>query len=178
MDEAQNIKNPETRQSKAVRQLESDYRFALTGTPVENHVGDLWALMDFLNPGLLGGQSEFKNNFYRPIQVFQNQEAAARLRTLTGPFILRRLKTDKTIISDLPDKMEMKEYCTLTKEQASLYKAVVDDMQKQIAEKPKAFRRKRGLVSGHPDEAETGVQSSGPVRGRQLIRSKVDPANF
>ena len=144
LDEAQNIKNPETRQSKAVRQLESDYRFALTGTPVENHVGDLWALMDFLNPGLLGGQSEFKNNFYRPIQVFQNQEAAARLRTLTGPFILRRLKTDKTIISDLPDKMEMKEYCTLTREQASLYKAVVDDTQKQIRE-AEGIQRK-GLV--------------------------------
>jgi superfamily II DNA or RNA helicase len=144
LDEAQNIKNPETKQSKAVRALCSDYRFALTGTPVENHVGDLWALMDFLNPGLLGAQAAFKRNFHRPIQVYGNEDAADRLKTLTGPFILRRLKTDKAIISDLPDKLEMKEYCTLTKEQASLYKAVVDDMQKQI-EETEGIKR-RGLV--------------------------------
>ncbi|RLC01555.1 MAG: ATP-dependent helicase [Deltaproteobacteria bacterium] len=144
LDEAQNIKNPETKQSKAVRALCSDYRFALTGTPVENHVGDLWALMDFLNPGLLGAQAAFKRNFHRPIQVYGNENAADRLKTLTGPFILRRLKTDKAIISDLPDKLEMKEYCTLTKEQASLYKAVVDDMQKQI-EETEGIKR-RGLV--------------------------------
>ncbi len=144
LDEAQNIKNPETKQSKAVRTLCSDYRFALTGTPVENHVGDLWALMDFLNPGLLGAQVAFKRNFHRPIQVYGSEDAADRLKTLTGPFILRRLKTDKAIISDLPDKLEMKEYCTLTKEQASLYKAVVDDMQKQI-EETEGIKR-RGLV--------------------------------
>jgi SNF2 family DNA or RNA helicase len=144
LDEAQNIKNPETKQSKAVRALCADYRFALTGTPVENHVGDLWALMDFLNPGLLGTQAAFKRNFHRPIQVYGNEEAADKLKTLTGPFILRRLKTDKAIISDLPDKLEMKEYCTLTKEQASLYQAVVDDMQKQI-EETEGIKR-RGLV--------------------------------
>ena len=144
LDEAQNIKNPQTKQSKAVRTLCSDYRFALTGTPVENHVGDLWALMDFLNPGLLGAQVAFKRNFHRPIQVYGSEDAADRLKTLTGPFILRRLKTDKAIISDLPDKLEMKEYCTLTKEQASLYKAVVDDMQKQI-EETEGIKR-RGLV--------------------------------
>ncbi len=144
LDEAQNIKNPETKQSKAVRTLCSDYRFALTGTPVENHVGDLWALMDFLNPGLLGTQATFKRDFHRPIQVYGNKDATDKLKTLTGPFILRRLKTDKAIISDLPDKLEMKEYCTLTKEQASLYQAVVDDMQKQI-EETEGIKR-RGLV--------------------------------
>ena len=144
LDEAQNIKNPETKQSRAARALSSDYRFALTGTPVENHVGDLWALMDFLNPGLLGSQAAFKRNFHRPIHVFGREDAAGRLRTLTGPFILRRLKTDKSIISDLPDKLEMKEFCTLTREQASLYKAVVDDMQQRIAESDGMQRR--GLV--------------------------------
>ncbi len=144
LDEAQNIKNPQTKQSKAARALGSDYRIALTGTPVENHVGDLWALMEFLNPGLLGTQNSFKNAFYRPIQTYRNAAVAEKLKALTGPFILRRLKTDKSIISDLPEKMEMKEYCTLTKEQASLYKAVVDDMQEQI-EQAEGINR-RGLV--------------------------------
>jgi len=144
LDEAQNIKNPATKQSKAVRALTSDYRIALTGTPVENHVGDLWALMDFLNPGILGSQAGFKNSYYRPIQIYRNAVVAEKLKTLTGPFILRRLKTDRTIISDLPEKMEMKEYCTLTKEQASLYKAVVDEMQEKI-EQVEGINR-RGLV--------------------------------
>jgi SNF2 family DNA or RNA helicase len=144
LDEAQNIKNPETKQSKAARTIKADYRIALTGTPVENHVGDLWALMDFLNPGFLGTQHFFRKNFYLPIQWYGDPEASARLKSLTGPFILRRMKTDKTIISDLPDKIEMKEYCTLTKEQASLYKAVVDELQEKI-ESAEGIDR-RGLV--------------------------------
>jgi superfamily II DNA or RNA helicase len=134
LDEAQNIKNPETLQSKAVRTLPADYRLALTGTPLENHVGELWALMDFLNPGLLGSQSAFKANYFKPIQVFGDTKASEQLRHLTAPFILRRLKSDKSIISDLPEKLEKKEYCTLTKEQASLYQAVVDEMQQQVLE--------------------------------------------
>ncbi|MEI7615590.1 MAG: DEAD/DEAH box helicase, partial [Actinomycetota bacterium] len=144
LDEAQNIKNPETAQSKAARSLSSDYRIALTGTPVENHIGDIWSLMEFLNPGLLGNRNSFKNNFYKPIQAYRNPDALNKLKALTGPFILRRLKTDKSIISDLPEKMEMKDYCTLTKEQASLYKAVVDDMLNQV-EQSEGINR-RGLV--------------------------------
>ncbi len=127
LDEAQNIKNPETRQAKAARALQADYRIALTGTPVENNVGDLWSIMEFLNPGFLSSQSEFKRSFFIPIQAHRDAEAARRLKRLTGPFILRRLKTDKNVITDLPDKMEMKVYCTLTKEQASLYEAVAKD---------------------------------------------------
>jgi SNF2 family DNA or RNA helicase len=100
--------------------------------------------MEFLNSGLLGSQNSFKNNFHKPIQMYGSKEAAEKLKLLTGPFILRRLKTDKTIISDLPDKLEMKTYCTLTKEQASLYQAVVDDMQEQI-EQAEGINR-RGLV--------------------------------
>ena len=144
LDEAQNIKNPETKKSRAARSLKSDYRIALTGTPVENHVGDLWALMEFLNPGLLGSQTYFKNTFYKPIQLYRKEDAAVRLKSVTGPFILRRMKTDKKIISDLPEKMEMKDYCNLTREQASLYRAVVDDMKKQI-EEAEGINRK-GLV--------------------------------
>jgi SNF2 family DNA or RNA helicase len=125
LDEAQNIKNPESKQARAARSIRSDYRIALTGTPVENHVGDLWSLMEFLNPGLLGGRAEFKRRFLVPIQASNSQDAAQRLKSLTGPFILRRLKTDKSVIADLPDKLEMTVYCTLTREQASLYASVV-----------------------------------------------------
>lgn len=144
LDEAQNIKNPETRQARAARALQSDYRVALTGTPVENHAGELWALMDFLNPGLLGSQSDFKKRYHRPIQLYQDQEATRRLKAVTGPFIMRREKTDRSIIGDLPDKVEIKEYCTLTREQASLYQAVVDDTLKKI-ESSEGIERK-GLV--------------------------------
>ncbi len=132
LDEAQNIKNPETKQSHAARSLSADYRIALTGTPVENHVGDLWAIMEFLNPGLLGSQAEFKGKFFKPIQLQGDTEATERLKHLTGPFILRRLKTDKTVISDLPEKMEMKAYCTLTKEQTSLYAAVIKEVEESL----------------------------------------------
>ncbi len=127
LDEAQNIKNPETKQARAARSLTADYHIALTGTPVENNVGDLWSILEFLNPSFLGTQAEFKRTFFVPIQANHDPEATERLKRLTGPFILRRLKTDKTIISDLPEKMEMKVYCTLTKEQASLYAAVVEE---------------------------------------------------
>ncbi len=132
LDEAQYVKNPETKQSKAVRSMPADYRIALTGTPIENHVGELWSLMDFLNPGLLGTQAEFKRQYHRPIQVYQDQRAAQRLKMLTAPFIMRRVKTDRTIISDLPDKIEVKEFCTLTREQASLYQAVVNEASRQL----------------------------------------------
>jgi len=132
LDEAQNIKNPETKQSKAVRAFKGDYRIALTGTPVENNVGDLWSIMEFLNPNFLGTQTEFKKRFFVPIQAGRDPEAVEQLKRLTGPFILRRLKTDKTIIADLPEKMEMKVYCTLTREQASLYEAVVKETMEAI----------------------------------------------
>lgn len=132
LDEAQNIKNHETRRARASRSIKADYRIALTGTPVENHVGDLWSIMDFLNPGLLGGHVAFKDRFYKPIQLWNNEQAASRLKRLTGPFILRRLKTDKTVISDLPEKIETTEHCTLTREQVTLYKAVLNEMEEKI----------------------------------------------
>lgn len=144
LDEAQNIKNPETRQATAARGLKADYRIALTGTPVENNVGDLWSIMEFLNPGLLGTRAEFKRRFYLPIQSRRDEEALAALKKATGPFILRRLKTDKAVISDLPRKLEMKVFCTLTKEQASLYAAVVNESIKAI-ESAEGIQRK-GVV--------------------------------
>jgi len=144
LDEAQNIKNPETKQAKAARAIQADYRIALTGTPVENNVGDLWSIMEFLNSDFLGTQAEFKNRFFIPIQAARDPEASERLKRLTGPFILRRLKTDKTIIADLPEKIEMKVFCTLTKEQASLYEAVVKDTMEALDES-KGIQRK-GIV--------------------------------
>ncbi len=144
LDEAQNIKNPETKQAYAARALSGDYRVALTGTPVENHVGDLWSLMETLNPGLLGSQADFKRRYFVPIQIGGDEAAAARLKQLTGPFILRRLKTDRAIIEDLPDKLEMKVFCTLTREQASLYAAVLKDLDEPL-EEAQGIQRK-GLI--------------------------------
>jgi SNF2 family DNA or RNA helicase len=144
LDEAQNIKNPETKQARAARGFAPDYRIVLTGTPVENHIGDLWSIMEFLNPGMLGTQAEFKRNFFIPIQAGRDREALEKLKRLTGPFILRRLKTDKYIIADLPEKMEMKVFCTLTREQASLYEAVVKETMKAL--EPSEGIKRKGII--------------------------------
>jgi superfamily II DNA or RNA helicase len=146
LDEAQNVKNPDTKQAQAARALRADYRLALTGTPVENHVGDLWSILEFLNPGFLGTQAEFRRRYFVPIQAQHDAEASERLKRLTGPFVLRRLKTDKSIIADLPDKLEMKVFCNLTREQASLYAAVVADASRAI-EGSEGIQRK-GVILG------------------------------
>jgi len=147
-DEAQNIKNAATRQARAVRALPAQARIALTGTPVENRLSDLWSIMEFVRPGLLGPAERFRTRFAVPIERNGDEEAADRLKRITGPFILRRLKTDKTIISDLPDKLEMKVWCNLTPEQASLYQATVSDMMARIeaAEAAGEGMERRGLV--------------------------------
>lgn len=144
LDEAQNIKNAGTKQAQAACNIQAGYRLALTGTPVENNVGDLWSLMQFMNPGLLGGQTDFRREFLIPIQVSGNIDAAQRLKRITGAFVLRRMKTDKSIIDDLPDKMEMKVFCTLTREQASLYAAVVKEVEEGL-EGAEGIERK-GLI--------------------------------
>jgi len=128
LDEAQNIKTIDTKQTKAIRSLPARHRVALTGTPVENRLTELHSIMDFLNPGLLGPAATFKRCYATPIERWRDQHATERLRRATGPFILRRLKTDRSIISDLPEKVEMRVDCHLTKEQATLYQAVVDEM--------------------------------------------------
>jgi SNF2 family DNA or RNA helicase len=140
-DEAQAIKNSGTRQAQAVRAIPARTRLALTGTPVENHLAELWSIMDFCNPGLLGPAKRFRRRFQEPIEVRQDADATAALKRATGPFVLRRLKTDKTIISDLPEKNEMKVWCSLTTEQATLYQAVVEDMMAVIADTEGIQRR-------------------------------------
>ncbi|MGL4549917.1 MAG: DEAD/DEAH box helicase, partial [Gemmataceae bacterium] len=146
LDEAQNIKNAQTKQAQAAQALEGEFRFALTGTPVENHVGDLWSIVQFLNPNWLGSQADFRKTFYIPIQAQQDVEAAAALKRLTGPFLLRRLKTDKSIIADLPEKLEMKVFCNLTREQATLYAAVVKEMEEGL--KGTDGIQRKGIILG------------------------------
>jgi SNF2 family DNA or RNA helicase len=126
LDEAQAIKNITSKRSQVVRDVEADFRIALTGTPIENRLSELWSILDFLNPGLLGTHERFRRLFELPIERYQDPGALERLRRIVSPFILRRLKTDPTIIEDLPEKLEMKVYCTLTREQATLYQALVD----------------------------------------------------
>jgi hypothetical protein len=144
-DEAQAIKNHATAQAKAVRALPAASRVAVTGTPVENQLSELWSIMEFTNPGLLGSASSFRENYAVPVERHGSQEASDRLRRITRPFVLRRLKTDKSIISDLPDKQEIKVWCNLTQEQASLYQATVTDMLARIEEADGDIQR-RGLV--------------------------------
>jgi SNF2 family DNA or RNA helicase len=144
LDEAQQIKNSAARTTQSVRAIPAERRIAMTGTPVENRLSELWSIMHFLNPGMLGSEKAFRERFAVPIERDGDDEAAARLRRITGPFVLRRLKTDRSIIADLPDKLEMREYCNLTREQATLYQAVVDDMLARIDEAEGIDRR--GLV--------------------------------
>ena len=144
LDEAQNIKNPETRQAQCIRALEAEYRIALTGTPLENNVGDIWSIMDFLNPGLLGTKALFRKRFFQPIQSGVDPMARSKLRQMTFPFILRRLKTDRQIISDLPDKIEGKVFCPLTVEQAQLYQEVLESFERDI-ESAEGIAR-RGMI--------------------------------
>jgi len=142
LDEAQAIKNSGTKQTRAVKELNSGGRIAMTGTPVENRLSDLWSLFDFLNPGLLGTAKQFGSFVKR----LQNSETASfePLRNLVRPYILRRLKTDKRVISDLPDKTEVKAYCALSKHQAALYQRAVDDLKEQL-ESADGIQR-RGIV--------------------------------
>ncbi len=132
LDEAQNIKNPKAAQTKAILKFKAKHRLALTGTPVENRLMDLWSIFNFLNPNYLGKQTQFRKAYELPIQRHNDPVQSAILKQLIQPFILRRLKTDKNIIKDLPDKIENKQYCNLSKEQASLYQAVVKDVEEQL----------------------------------------------
>jgi len=141
LDEAQNIKNNEARQTRAVKQIPAPVRIALTGTPVENRLMELWSIMDFINPGYLGQPTGFVRNYATPIEKYHDRDAAEKLQALVKPFVLRRVKTDRSIISDLPEKNIQKRYCTLTPEQATLYQATVDGMLKDVEHSEGITRR-------------------------------------
>ncbi|MCZ4562369.1 DEAD/DEAH box helicase [Rhodococcus sp. IEGM 1401] len=146
LDEAQHIKNSGTVQAKAALAIPADHKLALTGTPVENRLDELRSILDFANPGMLGRPSDFRKRFSVPIERENDENAVSRLRAITSPFILRRVKTDPTVISDLPEKNEMTVRANLTAEQAALYKAVVDEMMAQIAD-AKGMKRKGAVLS-------------------------------
>ncbi|MEM7066449.1 MAG: DEAD/DEAH box helicase [Cyanobacteria bacterium P01_B01_bin.77] len=183
LDEAQNIKNPKAALTKAICKFSAPHRLALTGTPIENRLLDLWSIFNFLNPGYLGTQAQFRKSFEVPIQKNNDPRQSTTLKKLVEPFILRRVKTDKSIIKDLPDKVEQKLFCNLTKEQASLYEAVVKDVEHQL-EAAEGIQRK-GLilatltklkqVCNHPrqflqDESEfTAVRSHKLTRLTEMI---------
>jgi SNF2-related domain/SNF2 Helicase protein/Helicase conserved C-terminal domain len=142
LDEAQAIKNPSTKQTRAVKQLKAEARIALTGTPVENRLGDLWSIFDFINPGLLGSSKQF-SAFVKGL-VERRDDPYGPLRNLARPYLLRRLKTDKSIIADLPDKAEVKAFCGLSRKQAALYQQAVAELAQQI-ENAEGMQRK-GIV--------------------------------
>ena len=142
LDEAQAIKNPGARQTRAVKRIRAQARLALTGTPVENRLGDLWSLFDFLCPGLLGSAARFKR-FVKDLER-REHDRYAPLRALVGPYLLRRLKTDRSIITDLPDKTEVKVFCGLTRKQAALYARGVEELRRTLALRDGIERR--GLV--------------------------------
>ncbi|MBX7432566.1 DEAD/DEAH box helicase [Mycobacterium sp. Y57] len=182
LDEAQAVKNSLSRGAKAVRRLDAEHRVALTGTPVENRLAELWSVMDFLNPGLLGSSEVFKARYAVPVEKYGQTEPAERLRRITRPYILRRLKTDPSIIDDLPEKIETKQYCRLTTEQGSLYQSIVDEMMEKIESTDGIARRGNVLaamtklkqVCNHPaqllhDRSAIGSRSGKVIRLEEIL---------
>jgi superfamily II DNA or RNA helicase len=183
LDEAQYIKNPMAKQSQAVRSLRAGHRVALTGTPVENRLTELWSIMDFLNPGYLGSSGSFRAKFALPIERYRDRQKSEQLRGLIRPFVLRRLKSDPTVVADLPEKLESREYTHLTGEQAALYQSCVKRMLGEV-EQAEGMQR-RGLVLAalvrlkqlcdHPtlvlqDGEELGKRPPDPTRSGKCIR--------
>jgi len=171
LDEAQNIKTAASRTAQAARCLRAEFRVALTGTPVENRLAELWSIFEFLNPRLLGSQAAFRRDYAIPIERHGHLEMAERLKQIVQPFVLRRLKSDRSIIQDLPHKQEMRVVCSLTREQASLYQAVLDEAMRRIREASGIERRGQVLalitalkqICNHPAQY---LGESGPLAGR------------
>jgi SNF2 family DNA or RNA helicase len=146
IDESQNMKNYTSKQTQAIYKLKSQYRICLSGTPIENRLVELWSLFYFLNPGLLGTREEFQEKFIIPIERFQNQEKINDLKSIIAPFIMRRVKSDKSIIKDLPEKNEIKLTIELTKEQVELYKNLTEETLVTIDDDKVDNKKKRGLI--------------------------------
>jgi hypothetical protein len=187
LDEAQAVKNPETRSARALRTLPAEQHIALTGTPVENRLSELWSIMSMVTPGLLGNLTQFRHRFATPIERNHDLAAAAALRQLTSPFLLRRTKADKSLVPDLPDKVEQLAWASLTREQAGMYQGVVDQLLED-AQQATGMRR-RGLVlaaltrlkqiCNHPahalgDGSRLGGRSGKLTRFDELITDLLD----
>ncbi len=171
LDEAQAIKNPDSQRAKAAVQLKARHRVAMSGTPVENRLEELWSIMQFLVPGLLGSRARFKRHVAIPVEKFGDAAVAERLKLGVSPFLMRRLKTDPTIIDDLPDKVEVKDFCALTTEQRSLYNSVAEDFLERISGAESMERRGHVLamltalkqICNHPDQY---LKEGGRLQGR------------
>ncbi len=178
LDEAQNIKNPKAAQTKAACKLPARHRLVLTGTPVENRLTDLWSLFQFLQPGYLGTQAQFRKTFELPVQRDQDPVQTEILKQLVQPFILRRVKTDKNIISDLPDKLEAAQYCQLSREQGALYESLVRDVERQLEQAEGAERSglmlstlmKLKQICNHPAQFLQDGSPFTPERSHKLQR--------
>lgn len=189
IDEAQNIKNPAAGQTRAVKSIGAVSRIAMSGTPVENRLSEYWSIIDFAQHGHLGGLTRFTRDFATPIQVHRDRQAADRLRRVLAPFVLRRLKTDKTIIDDLPDKLEQDQHCLLSPRQAALYESVVREGLRTIRGESDAFTR-QGLVlqmilalkqvCNHPvqflKQGEADPSASGKVQRLFDLLDEIDAA--
>ncbi|MDZ4757422.1 MAG: DEAD/DEAH box helicase [Bacteroidota bacterium] len=144
VDEAQNIKNPDIAQTKSIKSIPAKIKIAMSGTPVENRLSEYWSIFDFANPGYLGNINWFNTEFAKPIEINQDKKQLKNFKAVTAPFIMRRIKTDKSIIDDLPEKIENNQYCSLTKEQAALYKNITHDLMLEI-EQAEGINR-RGII--------------------------------
>ncbi|MBK5202987.1 MAG: DEAD/DEAH box helicase [Prolixibacteraceae bacterium] len=189
IDEAQNIKNQNTKQTKAIKSIKSPNRIALSGTPVENRLSELWSIMDYSNHGLLGSVKEFNDNWGNPIEQLNDYNKAEKLKKITAPFMMRRLKSDKSIISDLPEKIEMDSYASLTNMQIGLYQKTLEKAMNQIEgieeDKNSLFVR-RGLVlqmilslkqiCNHPVQfLKNGLYDASLSGKMELLFDKLDP---
>jgi superfamily II DNA or RNA helicase len=187
LDEAQAVKNSRATHAQAVRRFVAGHRVALTGTPVENRLSELWAVMDVLNPGLLGTADRFRARYAIPVERHGSTDAAEMLRRVTRPYLLRRVKTDPTIIDDLPEKIEITQHYRLTREQASLYRTVVDDMMEKIEDSEGIERRGNVLaamtklkqVCNHPaqllhDGSAVGRRSGKVIRLEEILGEVLD----
>ncbi len=178
VDEAQNIKNPDSAQTRAICSLKSTHRLVLTGTPVENRLMDMWSLFNFLTPGYLGNKSGFRKAYELPIQRNRDPVKTKQLQKLVHPFILRRMKTDPGIIGDLPEKVEQKVYCNLTREQASLYEATVKEVEQQLESAEGIERRgimlatlmKLKQICNHPNQFLQDGSAFEQTRSHKLLR--------
>jgi hypothetical protein len=179
LDEAQMIKNPGTRSARAARRLKARQKLALTGTPVENRLSELWSILDVVNPGLLGSQQRFRERYGLPIERHNDAEAAERLRRFTSPFVLRRTKADRRLVPDLPDKIEQAAYATLTREQTILYQQVVEQLLADAENLTGMQRRGRVLaaltrlkqICNHPAHA---LADGSPLAGRSGKLTRFD----
>lgn len=177
IDEAQNIKNPATAQSKAIKKIKAPIRIAMSGTPVENRLSEYWSIFDYINKGYLGTLTKFKNKYARPIEIDRDKKKLDNFLKITAPFIMRRLKTDKSIIDDLPDKIEKDDYCVLTKEQTAIYQNVIDTTMKKIEDSTGIERRGMVLklitalkqVCNHPRQFLKKGKSDATLSGKAMF---------